>query len=91
MSTSMTNHDDHRIRQRGWRESDVKFVIDHGTICSRGVILSKKDKQELIRKAKRTIDLATRLEGTFLAYDGEVVKTVFRANKSQQKRILSDQ
>ena len=91
MTTLMTSHADQRIRQRGRRESDVKFVIDYGTICKWGVLLSKKDKAELICKAKKIIDLATRLEGTFLACDGDTVMTVFRATKNQQSQILSEQ
>jgi len=90
MSANTTLHAEKRMRQRGRIGSDLKFIFENGTPCKRGVLLTKKDKQELIERAKKTIKLAEKLEGTFLACDGETVITVFRATKDQQKRILSN-
>ena len=91
MSVIITQHADQRIRQRGRRESDLEFVFEYGTPCKKGVLLTKKDKQTLIRNAKSTIKLAEKLEGTFLACDGDTVMTAFRATRNQQKRFLSGQ
>jgi hypothetical protein len=89
MSAHLTQHAQQRIRQRGRKESDVDFVLAHGTECRDGVLFSNKDCARLVEDARRKIALASRLAGTFIACDGATVKTVFRASKDQQQRMLS--
>jgi hypothetical protein len=78
------------MRQRGRRESEVDFVFAHGSPCKDGILLTNKDRDRLIEDARRKIALASKLAGTYVACDGDTIKTVFLASKEQQHRMLSE-
>jgi hypothetical protein len=90
MSALLTKHAQRRIRQRGRRESEIDFVFSHGTLCKDGVLLTNKDRDRLINEYRCKIRLAEKLAGMFIACEGETVMTVFRADKDQQHRMLSE-
>lgn len=90
MSVLLTKHAQRRIRQRGCRESEIDFVFSHGTLCRDGVLLTNRDRDHLIEEYRRMIQLAEKLAGMFIACEGETVKTVFRADRDQQHRMLSE-
>jgi len=90
MSAQLTRHAQQRIRQRGRKESEVDFLLAHGTECRDGVLFTNTDCARLIEDARRKIALASKLTGTFIACEGAAVKTVFRASKYQQHRMLSE-
>ena len=86
---TITNHANERLRQRGLKESDVEFIINNGTVRGTKAMLTNKDRQELIRKAKKTISIVTRLAGKQLIVDGDDVITVYHANTRQQRRFMA--
>ena len=65
-------------------------MLAHGTECRDGVLFTNKDCARLVEDARRKIALASKLAGTFIACEGVTVKTVFRASKNQQHRMLSE-
>ncbi|RWD44088.1 hypothetical protein [Mesorhizobium sp.] len=80
-----------RMQQRGRRPTDIEFILQFGTDVNEGVLLTKKDVQDIQQAARRTIDLAQRLCGTVVPIADDTVKTVFKSTRRQQRLILSDQ
>ena len=85
----ITQHALERLRQRGLKESDVEFIINNGTIRGTKAMLTNKDSEEIIRKAKKTISLTTRLAGKQITIDGDDVITVYHATPGQQRRFMA--
>ena len=88
MLEDLTQHALHRIRQRGFRESDVDLILDHGTPTRDGVVLSSRDVGQLVAGYRRAIAALERLSGAavFLA-DGHVV-SVYRPNARKVRAML---
>ena len=85
----ITGHALERLRQRGFRESDVEFILNNGTIKGTKAMLTNKDGAKLIEKAKKTISIVNRLAGKQIIVDGDDVITVFHANSRQQSRFMA--
>lgn len=81
----LTKHVRSRCQQRGIRETDLDLVAQYGTETSEGVILTRKDIAVVEREFKRLINRLSKLEDVFVATDGEIMKTVFRATKQQRR------
>lgn len=84
----LSEHAQKRARQRGLRGQDVAFVVEHGTLVGRGVVLSDTDVAALESEAWTTIEAARRLRGTFVAIAGDTVKTAFKASTRQLRKWL---
>lgn len=72
------------------REKDVDLVIRYGTEVAGGVLLRQRDVCEIEQHVKRDLSRLHRLIGTFVASDGAVAITTWRATAEQQKRLLAD-
>ncbi|MCP4360694.1 MAG: DUF4258 domain-containing protein [Chloroflexi bacterium] len=88
MTFHITKHAEKRMQQRGYRPSDIEFVLQFGSEAIGGVILSKKDAQKIEREARKAIEIANRLRGLFIPLAGSKVKTVYKASLRQQRRYL---
>jgi hypothetical protein len=77
-----------RANQRAFRSNDLKFVLDHGTQLDSGIILTEKDVRAIEQEARLKIRLAQRLKGTFLPISEGVVKTAFKASRTQLSELL---
>lgn len=77
-----------RMQQRGRRHDEVSFVLDHGSEVKEGYILTEKNVAEIESEAKQMIELANRLKNVFVPCAENLAKTVFRASKDQQRRML---
>ena len=86
--SKFTKHARSRMRQRGLREQDVEFIIQHGTETRDGFILSRKDAAAVECDAKRLIQLASRLTNKRVIADGDEVITIYHASKKQQHSLL---
>ena len=84
----MTEHVLHRIRQRGFRESDLAFVVEHGSEVADGIYLRDRDARNIIEHAKVLIALATRLRRTYVVLDGDNLITTYRPARRTEKKIL---
>ena len=84
----LSNHAAARMSQRGFKLSDLSFVLERGTELDGGVILTNEDVEAIEREAKGAIELARKLKGTFLPCEAGMIKTVFKASKVQQSRFL---
>ena len=88
MKMFLTRHAQKRLQQRGRRPGDVDFVMEYGTLTEAGIILTNTDAAAVERQARRMIDLAGKLRNVLVACDGDMAKTVFRASRNQQSRML---
>jgi hypothetical protein len=86
--TAFTKHARVRIRQRGLREGDVEFILNHGTDTGDGAILADKDARRVIAEAKKQIDMAERLRNKRVVADGDEIITVFHADSHQAHELL---
>lgn len=84
----LTRHAERRMQQRGRRPRDIEFVLQHGTETAAGFLLTKHNAAAIEREAKRTIELARRLRDVLVPCEGYAIKTVFRASRYQQSRLL---
>jgi len=84
----LTDHILHRIRQRGLKESDLAFVVKHGSTVADGVYLRDQDAQTIIEHAKARIALATRLRRTYVVLDGSDLVTSYRPARKTERKIL---
>jgi hypothetical protein len=84
----ITNHAQVRMRQRGFRGSDIELVLAHGTESNEAVVLTKSDVECAVRRLKRQIQALERLNGTAIVTAGEVVQTVYRPRKRKMRKFL---
>lgn len=88
MNTEMTAHAQVRMQQRSRRSMEVQFVLEHGTVTRKGLVLSKKDVTRIEHDARNKIEMAHRLAGVCLPISGAAIKTIFKASRSQQRAML---
>ncbi len=88
MNTEMTAHALFRMQQRGRRSMELEFVLKHGTTTREGLLLCKKDVARIEREARKQIEMAHRLAGVCLPIAGDAIKTVFKARRRQQRKML---
>lgn len=84
----VTEHVLHRIRQRGLRESDLAFVVEHGSEVADGIYLRDRDARTIISHAKTLIALATRLRRTYVVIKDDKLITAYRPARRIEKKIL---
>lgn len=84
----VSRHAEARIRQRGLRHDDVRFVCQFGTETPKGYLLTERDAADLEAEARYTMLKAQRLRGVLVSLAGNTAKTVFHATRRQQRRLL---
>lgn len=89
MDPQITRHAAARIRQRGLRESDVAFVLAHGTPVPDGYMLTAHDAADLEREARHLMAMAQRLKGKLVVTSGAAVVTAYHACRARQKHALA--
>jgi hypothetical protein len=89
MTTTLTQHAQARIRQRGLRESDLALIVAAGTpVDGDSLLLLAQDVEREIRRRKQEIGTLERLRGCRIVLAGEAVVTVYRPSRKTEKRLL---
>ena len=89
MTTTLTQHAQARIRQRGLRESDLALIVAAGTpVDGDSLLLLAQDVEREIRRRKQEIGTLERLRGCRVVLAGEAVVTVYRPSRKTEKRLL---
>ena len=88
MAPRKSKHAQVRARQRGYRDSDIDFVIKHGTNVDDGSFLTDGDVHKAIEKRKQEIQQFSRLKGTVVIVSGDTIVTTYRPDKRRTKRLL---
>ena len=82
-------HANERMRQRGLREDDIRFILRYGTQIDNAVILlSNKDTDREIRYRKREIQTFERLRNNKVVMANDTVVTCYHSIISDQKKTL---
>jgi Cys-tRNA synthase (O-phospho-L-seryl-tRNA:Cys-tRNA synthase) len=88
MELRNSKHAQTRIRQRGFRDSDIDFVRKHGTDVDAGSLLTDKDAQRGIEAAKKQIRDLNRLKGTAVIVGGDTAVSIYRPDKRRFKKLI---
>ena len=88
MELRNSQHARARIRQRGFRDSDIDFVMKHGTDVDAGSFLTDKDVQSGIEAAKKVIRDLARLKGTMVIVSGNTAVSIYRPDKRRTKKLI---
>ena len=88
MAPRKSKHAQTRARQRGYRDSDIDFVIQHGTNVDDGSFLTDGDVHRAIEKRKQEIQQFSRLKGTVVILRENVVLTVYRPDKRRAQKLI---
>lgn len=79
-----THHAETRMRQRGFRNADISFVLSVATrVADDAFFLSNKDAAREIERLRREIQQLERLRGTKLIIEGENVITLYHSDRKQ--------
>ena len=66
----------------------MNLIVEYGTRTPGGTILTRKDIARVELERKRLAGRLARLEGVFVATDGETAITVYRSDRAQRRREL---
>jgi hypothetical protein len=77
-----THHAETRMRQRGFRNTDISLVLSVATrVADDAFFLSDRDAAREIERRRNEIQQLERLRGTKLVVDGEDVITLYHADR----------
>ena len=88
MTIELTRHVQDRVRQRGYRETDLEFIFEHGTEMGDCVVLTSRDVEIERMKLKKSLEKLDRLKGSAIVVDGNHVLTVYRPARRRMKKML---
>jgi hypothetical protein len=86
----LSRHAEERARQRGYRESDLALIVDHGTPVHDGYVMTPRDVAAFELWAKRTAVRMRRLSGSFVAVAESTITSVYRPAKPKRRRLLEE-
>lgn len=82
-SIAITRHAEARMSQRGIRETDVEFLLAHGTDMGPDrIVLTKRDAAQAIRDLKKRIADIERLTGKVLVVAEGRLITAYHSSKA---------
>jgi len=88
MAFRKSKHAQARARQRGYRDSDIDFVMKHGTDVDDGSFLTDGDVHRAIEKRKQEIQQFSRLKGTVVIVSGNTAVSIYRPDKRRTKKLI---
>ena len=88
MAPRKSKHAQARARQRGYRDSDIDFVMKHGTDVDDGSFLTDGDVHRAIEKRKQEIQQFSRLKGTVVIVSGNTAVSIYRPDKRRAKKLI---
>lgn len=86
---NISNHANKRIRQRSYKEEDIKLIIDCGTkVDGETYFLKNKNIQYEIQMRKHQIQRLEHLRGTKVIIREGTVVTVYRPSKKSINKLF---
>lgn len=86
-SLAITRHAQARMSQRGIRETDVDFLLAHGTdMGADRIMLTKRDAAKAIRDLKKRIAHIERLTGKVIVVAEGCLVTAYHEAKRTRRR-----
>jgi hypothetical protein len=84
----LTNHAEARMRQRGFRNSDVDLVLSVGTRTDEDAFcLTDQDAGREIQRRKREIQQLERLRGTKMIVRGDALVTIYHSERKLKRHL----
>ena len=87
MAQTMSKHAMKRIRQRGYRDDDVKTELELGSLRGDAVFLSDTIVREKVIEYRHMITQLERLRGTAVIVMNDTVVTIYRPAKAKLRRM----
>jgi len=82
----VTSHAEARMRQRGFRKSDVDFVLNVATcVGDDAFFLTDQDAAREIERRKREIQQLERLKGSKLIVKGDTLITLYHVTRKHRR------
>lgn len=88
MGYAFSQHALGRMRQRGFREADVDYIIERGTPTGEGYLLTGRDVAERLTELKSEIERLRRLKGAFVAVADGTILSVYRPGKRKRRGLV---
>lgn len=83
-----TRHVEERAQQRGFRDGDLDLIAQLGTSTEDGVVLRRRDVDQVRTVVRRLLADLDRLEGSAVIVQDDAIVSVYRPAASQLKRML---
>lgn len=84
---SISSHAETRMNQRGFRQSDIDFILSFGDqISPDAIMLTRQAAMKLIEDFKSKIHQIERLTNKKLVIDGGNLITAYHSSKTQQRK-----
>jgi hypothetical protein len=83
-----TRHAEQRARQRGFQEGDLDLIARLGTATEDGVVLRRRDVDEVRGVLRRLLADLDRLEGSAVIVQDDAIVSVYRPAAKKLKRML---
>lgn len=83
-----TRHVTERAQQRGFREGDLELIAQLGTATEDGVVLRRRDVDQVRTVVRRLLSDLERLEGSALIVQDDAIVSVYRPDAKKLKRML---
>ena len=84
-----TRHVEQRAQQRGFREGDLDLITQLGTATEDGVVLRRRDVDQVRTVVRRLLADLERLEGSAVIVQDNAIVSVYRAGPKKLRRMLS--
>ena len=83
-----TRHVEERAQQRGFQSGDLDLVAQLGTPTEDGVVLRRRDVDQVRTVLRRLLADLERLEGSAVIVQDDAIVSVYRPERKQMKRML---
>ena len=89
MTYQLSEHARTRVRQRGFRKTDIDIVLYYGTAGIAGrYVLTNRDADEAIREGAFPISDVERVRNCALVFEDGIVVTMYRCAAPTARRAL---
>lgn len=86
-----TRHFEKRMRQRGYKSTDLDLILDSGTAVRDGIFMSREAIEAAILERKHEIASLERLHRSLVVVKNDVAVTIQRARRWKEQRLLGCQ
>lgn len=83
----ISHHANARMRQRGYKNDDLRLIRSYGSPVNDGYFLLRKDVRSARTDAGRDYQRLERLAGTALIELEGTIVTIYRADKYRRKKL----
>ncbi len=90
MLEEITDHAAGRMRQRGFRATDARIVLENGTPSDDGVVLTRRDVAECIAEYRARIAELERLRGAAIFMSEGALVSVYRPSRRKIHRMIRE-